>query len=147
MVIALIAGDTKKELMMQFCSSHCAVLNEHKLCATSRTGRYISDTIGLTIEQFMNGEYGGKQQICSRISCDEIDMLIFFGNSDPVSADYEVDNNLLRLCNIHNIPVATNVATAEILISALERGELNRHGDNNRLSYYSSSVKRISKQK
>ncbi len=126
MDIALIADDTKKELMTQFCIAYCGILSKHHICATSTTGKYVSDATGLEIEKLLAGEHGGQQQITSRISYNEIDVLLYFRNTSP-SADRaiaESDYNLLRMCDVHNVPVATNIATAEVLICALDRGDL-----------------------
>ena len=124
MNIALIAHDSKKELMVQFCSAYCGVLSRHNLCATGSTGKLVGEATGLKIQRYLSGSQGGDQQIASRISCNEIDLLLFF--RDPISAGIHEPNdmNLLRLCDVHNIPVATNIATAEALIHALERGDL-----------------------
>jgi methylglyoxal synthase len=122
--IALIAHDTKKELMVQFCIAYCGVLSRNTLCATGTTGKLVSEATGLPIQRYMSGSQGGAQQIAARISCNEIDLLLFF--RDPISAKPNEPNeaNLLRLCDVHNIPVATNIATAEALIHALDRGDL-----------------------
>jgi len=122
--IALIAHDTKKELMVQFCIAYCGILSRHNLCATGTTGKMVSEATGLEIVKFLSGGQGGDQQIASRISYNEIDLLMFF--RDPISAKPNEPNEatLLRLCDVHNIPVATNIATAEALIHALERGDL-----------------------
>lgn len=124
MNIALIAHDTKKELMVQFCIAYCGVLNRHNLCATGTTGKQVAEATGLKITKYMSGNQGGDQQISAKISCNEIDLLLFF--RDPISAKPHEPNeaDLLRLCDVHNIPVATNIATAEALIHALERGDL-----------------------
>lgn len=124
MNIALIAHDKKKELMVQFCIAYCGILSKNKLCATGTTGKMVSEATGLNIQRYMSGAHGGDQQIAARISCNEIDLLLFF--RDPISAKPSEPNdmNLLRLCDVHNIPVATNIATAEALIHSLERGDL-----------------------
>ena len=124
MNIALIAHDAKKELMVQFCIAYCGILSRHTLLATGTTGKLVSEATGLNIIKFLSGSQGGSQQIGSRIGCDEIDMLLYF--RDPSGAKFgEPDENvLLRLCDVHNIPVATNIATAEMLIHGLERGDL-----------------------
>ena len=124
MNIALIAHDSKKELMIQFCIAYCGILSMHSICATGTTGRLVHEATGLNINCFMAGEQGGDQQIGARIACDEIDLLLFF--RDPISVKEREPNefNLLRLCDVHNIPVATNIATAEVLIQGLERGSL-----------------------
>lgn len=124
MTIALIAHDAKKELMIQFCIAYCGVLSHHKLCATGTTGKLVSEATGLEIQRYLSGRQGGDQQIAARIACDEIDVLLFF--RDPINRKESEPNEmaLLRLCDVHNVPVATNIATAEALIMALERGDL-----------------------
>lgn len=124
MNIALIAHDAKKELMTQFCIAYCGILSRHTLCATGTTGKIVSEATGLSIQRFLSGSQGGDQQIAARIACNEIDLLLFF--RDPFSPKPHEPNeaNLLRLCDVHNIPVATNIATAEALIHSLDRGDL-----------------------
>ncbi len=124
MNIALIAHDSKKELMIQFCIAYRNILARHNLLATSTTGRLVTEATGLGIRQFLSGAQGGTQQIASRISCGEIDLLLFFRDplkSSPNDPDGDV---LLKLCDVHCVPLATNVATAEALIHGLERGDL-----------------------
>jgi methylglyoxal synthase len=126
MEIAIIADDTKKELITQFCIAYCGTLSKHSLCATSTTGAYISEATGLKIEKLLSGTHGGEQQIASRISFDEIDVLFYFRSTTPrtdINAAM-AEQNLLRLCDVHNVPVATNIATAEVIVNSLERGEL-----------------------
>ena len=124
MNIALMAHDSKKELMTQFCIAYCGILSKHTLCATGTTGKLVSEATGLEIEKYLSGSQGGDQQIGSRIACGEIDLLLLF--RDPISPNpgEPNENNILRLCDVHNIPVATNIATAEALIHSLERGDL-----------------------
>ena len=124
MTIALIAHDAKKELMVQFCIAYCGILSRHNLVATGTTGKTVGEATGLEITRFLAGSQGGAQQIASRIGCDEIDLLLLFRNPlDP--KPHEPDERaLLRLCDVHNIPVATNLATAEVLIRGLERGDM-----------------------
>jgi methylglyoxal synthase len=122
--IALIAHDTKKELMVQFCIAYCGVLSKHNLCATGTTGKMVTEATGLNVQRYLSGSQGGDQQIAARISCNEIDLLLFFRDPISVKPHEPNDMNLLRLCDVHNIPVATNIATAEALIHALERGDL-----------------------
>lgn len=123
MKIAIIAHDAKKELMVQFCSAYCGILSKHTLIATNTTGKQVSAATGLPIKRYLSGE-GGAEQIISLLSCSEVDVLLFF--RDPINprATTANDMNLLRLCDVHNVPVATNIATAEALILALERGDL-----------------------
>ena len=124
MEIAIIADDTKKELMTQFCIAYCGILSKHNICATGITGRYISDATGLQIECLLSGEHGGEQQIASRVAYNEIDVLLFFRGTSDNSFDKESEHELLRLCDIYNVPIATNIATAEVLVCALDRGDL-----------------------
>ena len=124
MEIAIIAADMKKELMTQFCIAYCGVLSKHNLCATSITAKYISEATGLNIERLLTGEQGGEQQIASRVSYNEIDVLLYFRDTRPNSKNLAVENELLRACDLNNIPVATNIATAETIITALDRGDL-----------------------
>ena len=124
MNIALIAHDSKKELMVQFCIAYCGILSHHDIRATGTTGKLVAEATGLHIQRYLSGSQGGDQQLASSISCNEVDLLIFF--RDPLNAKSHEPNdiNILRLCDVHNIPVATNLATAEALIHALERGDL-----------------------
>jgi len=123
MTIAFIANDKKKELMVQFCIAYCGILSKHSLCATATTGKLIAEATGLDISLYLSGQHGGVQQIAARVAYNEIDLVLIF--RDPLSNDpYETDKTLLLLCDTHNIPVATNVATAEALIHGLERGDL-----------------------
>lgn len=124
MNIAIIAHDAKKELMTQFCIAYCGILSRHNLFATGTTGKMVAEATGLQITNYLSGAQGGDQQIGSAIACDEIDMLLFF--RDPLTAKPGEPNEatLLRLCDVRNIPVATNIATAEALIHSLTRGDL-----------------------
>ena len=124
MEIAIIAHDLKKELMTQFCIAYCGILSKHNLCATSITAKYISEATGLKIDKMMSGDHGGEEQIAQRIAYNEIDLLIDFRDTDPAVLINERSNELLRLCDMYNIPVATNIGTAEALIIALDRGDL-----------------------
>lgn len=124
MDIAIIADDNKKELMAQFCIAYCATLAKHHLCATHTTGRYVSDATGLEIETFLSGG-DGTEQIASRISFNEIDVVFYFRSTDPSMEVYAAEERLLRLCDAYNVPLATNIATAEVLVTALEAGSLN----------------------
>lgn len=124
MEIAIIAHDIKKELMTQFCIAYCGILSQHNLCATSITAKYISEATGLKIERLLTGEQGGEQQIASRVAYNEIDVLLYFRDTRPGMPPDEGEHELLRLCDMYNVPTATNIATAEALICALERGDL-----------------------
>ena len=122
--IALIAHDSRKELMTQFCTAYVRILSENELVATGVTGKMVHEACGLPVRCLFPGGRGGAEQISAMIACGEVDMLLFF--RDPVSAKPGEPNDvtLLRLCDIHTIPVATNIATAEVLIHGLERGDL-----------------------
>ena len=124
MEIAIIAHDLKKELMAQFCIAYCGILNKHNLCATAITAKYISEATGLHIDKLMSGEQGGEQQIASRIAYNEIDVLLYFKDTRPNAVNDTVSHELLRMCDVYNVPVATNIATAEVIITALDRGDL-----------------------
>lgn len=124
MTIAIIAHDSKKELMVQFCIAYCGILSKYNLCATVTTGKLVSEATGLNIQRYLGGAQGGGQQIAARISCNEIDVLLFFRDPINPKSNEPNDMNLLRLCDVHNVPVATNIATAEALIMSLERGDL-----------------------
>ena len=124
MNIALMSHDHKKELMVQFCIAYCGILSKHTVCATNTTGRLVAEATGLPVRLFLSHAHGGSQQIGARIAYNEIDMVLFF--RDPNSnSEYEPDvHALARLCDMHNIPIATNVATAEMLVLGLDRGDL-----------------------
>ena len=124
MNVAIIAHDKKKELMVQFCIAYCGILSKHNICGTGTTSKLVSEATGLDIKRFLSGPQGGDQQIGARIAYNEIDLVLFFRDPLTASADEPNDMNLLRLCDSHNIPVATNIATAEVLIHGLERGDL-----------------------
>lgn len=124
MNIALIADDAKKELMVQFCIAYCGILSRHSLCSTGTTGKMVSEATGLEIQKLLSGSQGGDQQIAAKVSCNETDMVLYFKDSNCPKQYEAADINLLRLCDIHNVPVATNIATAEVLIHGLERGDL-----------------------
>lgn len=124
MNIAIIAHDAKKELMIQFCIAYCGTLSKHSICATGTTGKMVGDATGLNIFRFLGGREGGEEQITSRVACNEIDIVLFFRDPLGVRADEPNEVNLLRLCDIQNIPYATNIASAEALIHSLENGDL-----------------------
>ena len=124
MEIAIIAADVKKEIMTQFCIAYCGILSKHNLCATSITAKYISEAPGLKIERMLTGDQGGEQQIATRVAYDEIDVLLCFRDTRSDKPMNPVEEELLLTCDRYNIPVATNIATAEVLITALERGDL-----------------------
>lgn len=124
MNIALIAHDKKKDDMVTFCVAYKTLLSKHHLCATGTTGTRIYEATGLNIHRFLSGPLGGDQQIGARVAYNMIDLIIFM--RDPLTSQpHEPDiSALLRLCDVHNIPLATNLATAEALLKAVDRGDL-----------------------
>ena len=124
MNIAFIAHDAKKKLMQNFCIAYRGILSKNELYATGTTGRLIEEVTNLTIHKYLAGHLGGAQQIGAAIEHNEIDLVIFL--RDPLTVkSHEPDvNNVMTLCDMHNIPLATNLATAEILILAIDRGDL-----------------------
>ena len=137
MNIALIAHDNKKELMAQFCTAYCGILAQHTLCATATTGQIISDATGLTIHRFLSfshggglpvqlflsHEHGGSQQIGARIAYNEIDLVLCFDDPRNKTPNEDIAN-IYRLCDQNNIPYASNLASAEMLVLGLARGDL-----------------------
>ena len=122
MNIALLSHDNKKELMVQFCIAYCGILAGHDVCATNTTGKLVSEATGLPVTLYLPCSQGGSQQIGARIAYNEIDLVLFFCDPDN-SQTREVDS-IARLCDRHSIPFASNVATAEVLIHGLRRGDL-----------------------
>lgn len=124
MNIGLIAHDSKKKLMQNFCIAYRGILCKHDLFATGTTGRLIEEVTNLNVYKYLTGHLGGEQQLGSQIENNDLDMMIFL--RDPLTPkSHEIDvNNIFHLCDMHNIPLATNLATAELLIKALDRGDL-----------------------
>ena len=123
MNIGLIAHDTKKKLMQNFCIAYRGILSRHTLFATGTTGRLVEEVTNLTIHKYLAGHLGGEQQMGAQIEANDMDLVIFL--RDPLRPKpHEPDiSNVMKLCDIHNIPVATNLATAELLIKSMERGD------------------------
>ena len=118
-----MAHDRKKDLMVQFCVAYKSIIEKHTLCATNTTGKLIAEATGLPVTLYLHANQGGCQQIGARISYNEIDLVFYF--RDPNKRDVETaDNNIIRLCDVNNIAIATNMATAEVLIHGLSRGDL-----------------------
>ena len=125
MNIAFLAHDKKKELMVQFCTAYKSVLNKHNLFATATTGRLIADHTGLPITLLLSHKQGGHQQINARIAYNEIDLVLLF--TDPNNTDPWDDNQMIetiRHCDKHNVPIATNLGSAEMFVMGLQRGDL-----------------------
>lgn len=123
MNIALIAHDAKKKLMQNFCIAYRGILSKNELFATGTTGRLIEEVTNLTIHKYLAGHLGGEQQVCAQIEHNQIDLVIFL--RDPLNPKtHEPDvSNVSRLCDKYNIPLATNLASAELLIKSLDRGD------------------------
>lgn len=124
MNIGLMAHDSKKELMQNFCIAYKGILSRHSLYATGNTGMMIEDVTNLSIHKFLPGQLGGGRQMGTQIECNEMDAVIFFRDPSLTHNDDADYDRINRLCDLSNIPVATNIATAEILILAIERGDL-----------------------
>lgn len=124
MNIGLVAHDAKKTLMQNFCIAYRGILSKHNLYATGTTGRLVEDVTNLSVHKYLAGHLGGEQQMGSQIEHNQMDLVIFL--RDPLNPKtHEPDvNNVVRLCDTHNIPLATNLATAELLIKAVDRGDL-----------------------
>ncbi|WP_432628328.1 methylglyoxal synthase [Brotaphodocola sp.] len=124
MNIGLIAHDSKKKLMQNFCIAYRGILSKHELYATGTTGRLVEEVTNLNVHKYLAGHLGGQQQLAAQIEHNEMDMMIFL--RDPLTPkSHEPDvNDVVRLCDIYNIPLATNLATAELLVKALDRGDL-----------------------
>ncbi len=124
MNIGMIAHDAKKKLMQNFCIAYRAILAKNEVYATGTTGRLIEEVTNLNIHKYLAGHLGWEQQMGAQIEHNEIDLVIFL--RDPLTQkSHEPDvNNVVKLCDMHNIPLATNLATAELLIKALDRGDL-----------------------
>ncbi|HJH11817.1 MAG TPA: methylglyoxal synthase [Metalysinibacillus jejuensis] len=122
MKIALIAHDQKKELLVEFAIAYTKILRQHTLYATGTTGKRVIDATHLPVHRFKSGPLGGDQQIGAMIANNEMDMVIFF--RDPLTAQpHEPDvSALIRLCDVYNVPLATNMGTAEILLKGLQEG-------------------------
>lgn len=125
MNIVLIAHDPKKKLMQNFCIAYRGILSRHDLYATETTGRLVEDATGLKVHKFLAGHLGGVQQIATQIESNQMDLVIFLRELMPSQPHNNDFHNIGTLCDIHNIPIASNLATAELLIKALERGDLN----------------------
>ncbi len=124
MNIAIIANDKKKELITEFCIAYCGILAKHRICATGITGKYISEATGLPIECLLAGSHGGAEQIAAKIAYGEVDVMILLRDTTNDFEYAESEPSIVKLCDKYTIPVATNIATAEVLVLALDRGDL-----------------------
>ena len=124
MNIVLIEHDSKKNQMQNFCIAYRGIISKHNLFATGTTGRLIEEVTNLSVHKYLAGPLGGKQQLGAQIAQNDIDALIFLRDpQSPKPHEPEV-NDVIRLCDMHNIPMATNLATAEIIVLAIDRGDL-----------------------
>ena len=126
MNIGLIAHDSKKILMQNFCIAYRGILCKHDIFATGTTGRLVEEVTNLTIHKYLAGHLGGEKQLGAQIENNELDLVIFLRDALAPKMHEPDVNTVFKLCDIHNIPLATNVATAELLVKALERGDLLR---------------------
>jgi len=125
MNIALTAHDNKKKLMENLCIAYRHILSKHRLYATGTTGKLLEDSANLQVNKYLAGHLGGEHQLSAQVALNEIDLVIFLRDSLQKQYEFEADiNSLLRVCDAHNIPVASNLATAESLLLALDRGDL-----------------------
>ncbi len=124
MNIGLIAHDNKKKLMENLCIAYRHILCKHDIYATGTTGRLVEEATGLVIHKYLSARLGGEQQMGAQIINNDVDLMIFL--RDPISPhSYENEvNSIMHLCDMHNIPLATNLATAEVMLLALDRGDL-----------------------
>lgn len=122
MRIALIAHDRKKDAMVALATEFAAQLRQHTLMATGTTGGRLQAEVGLSVERLLSGPLGGDLQIGARLSMGEVDCVVFL--RDPMTAQpHEPDiNALVRACDVHDVPCATNLTTARLVLKALARG-------------------------
>lgn len=123
MNIGLIAHDNRKALMQNLCVAYHHILAKHKLLATATTGRRIEEVTNLPIQKVLPGSFG-EQQLCAQIDSNNIDMVIFLRDPDNKQDNEPSLSNIIKHCDANNIPAATNLASAEIMILALDRGDL-----------------------
>jgi len=125
MNIALMSHDNKKELMVQFCTAYAGILSQHNIYATNATGHMVAEATGLPVTLFLSRNQGGHQQVDARIAYNEIDLVVLF--SDPNENDLWEDQRIMQtmhLCDTYNVPMATNLASAEMMVLGLQRGDL-----------------------
>lgn len=124
MNIGLIAHESKKKLMQNFCIAYRGILSKNMLSATGTTGRLIEEVTNLNVRKYLAGHLGGAQQLCMDIEQNQLDLVIFLREPMHPKHNDPEGGTIERMCDMHNIPLATNVATAELLIKALDRGDL-----------------------
>ncbi len=127
MNIGFIAHDAKKKLMQNCCIAYRGILSRHDLYATGTTGRLIQDASGLTVHKFLEGHVGGEQQMSAMVEQNQMDLVLFFRDPESTASTRNEAADLskvIRMCDLHNVPLATNIASAEILLKSLDRGDL-----------------------
>ena len=124
MNVGLMAHDAKKKLMKNYCIAYTGILCKHQLFATGTTGRLVEEVANLNVHKYLAGHLGGEQQMAAQIEHNQLDLMIFL--RDPIQPKTHEPNvnDIVRLCDMYDIPMATNLATAELLIKALDRGDL-----------------------
>ena len=123
MNIAIMSHDNRKDLMVQFCTAYAGILSQHNLYATNTTGHMVAEATGLKVHCFLSYAHGGSQQIGARIAYNEIDMVLCFDDPNQKVTDEDV-TYISHLCDQNNIPFASNLATAEMLVLGLNQGYL-----------------------
>ncbi len=124
MNIGLIAHDGKKKLMQNCCVAYRGILAKHDLYATGTTGRLIEEATSLPVHMLLTGHVGGEQQMGAMIEQNQIDLVIFLRDPEQQRSTGPDITKVIRLCDVHNVPLATNIASAEILLKSLDRGDL-----------------------
>ncbi|MCI7093691.1 MAG: methylglyoxal synthase [Lachnospiraceae bacterium] len=127
MNVGLIADDAKKKLMQNCCIAYRGILSRHQLYATGTTGRLIQEAAGLNVHKLLEGHVGGEQQMSAMIEQNQMDLVLYFRDPDRETGIRSGNSDFtkaIRSCDIHNIPLATNIASAEILLKSLDRGDL-----------------------
>lgn len=124
MNIGMTSHDAKKSLMQNFCIAYRGILSRNAIYATETTGRLIEEATSLIVHKYLTGHLGGIQQLGAQIEHNELDMLIFLRDPETLQSHESTGEMILHLCDVHNIPLATNLASAELMIKALDRGDL-----------------------
>ena len=127
MNIGFIAHDAKKKLMQNCCIPYRQILSRHELFATGTTGRLIQEASGLHVHKFLEGHVGGEQQMSAMVEQNQMDLVLFFRDPEKTTSTRSEVSDLtkvIRMCDLHNVPLATNIASAEMLLKSLDRGDL-----------------------
>ena len=124
MNIGFIAHESKKKLLQNFCIAYRGILSKHELYATGTSGRLIEEATNLSVHKLLAGHVGGEQQMASMIEQNEMDLIIFLRGPYEQKKHEPDANKIFRLCDTHIIPLATNLASAKLLIKSLDKEEL-----------------------